>query len=381
MRTASSLLAFAFIGVSTMVGCSLLTSLDDLHATDGGKSPGMDSSGPDTSDVSPRPPDGPCMSESDAAFCARLGKSCESVTANDNCGVSRTVNICGVCMGAASACIDNVCTAPLCSGDYSGKGVVLPALNVNGTQAALFGVSGNGGSVLFLRAASSCLGNTTPLYIADATTVNLPTPPNYALAAIGAFPALQGMLRQQQSMTLSSDGLTIIGVSTNNQMFLESKRSAVGAVDFGVAAAGAFNTINASVPQAGFLTLPAISGDGLAFYYTVVNAQNTMLNGVYEATRLQTSVPFNAGVMMPAIIQNYSGVTGVSADRMTLFVSQGFSTTILARTSLSQPYAVSTIIPPSAAFRVEPIATCGFLFGTCEPGGCANEQICLWAKH
>jgi len=54
---------------------------------------------------------------------------------------------------------------------------------------------------------------------------------------------------------------------------------------------------------------------------------------------------------------------------------------ILSRTSLSQPYAVSPIIPPTSAFRVEPIATCGFLFGTREPGGCAGEQTCLWAKH
>ncbi|MCG3172708.1 MAG: hypothetical protein GMKNLPBB_00863 [Myxococcota bacterium] len=37
-----------------------------------------------------------CTPESDSAFCSRLGKNCNSVTAADNCGTSRTVN-CGSC--------------------------------------------------------------------------------------------------------------------------------------------------------------------------------------------------------------------------------------------------------------------------------------------
>lgn len=40
-----------------------------------------------------------CVAESDATFCARLGKNCNNVTAADNCGAQRTVN-CGTCMGA-----------------------------------------------------------------------------------------------------------------------------------------------------------------------------------------------------------------------------------------------------------------------------------------
>jgi hypothetical protein len=40
---------------------------------------------------------GGCTPESDSAFCSRLGKNCDSVTANDNCGTSRTVSSCGTC--------------------------------------------------------------------------------------------------------------------------------------------------------------------------------------------------------------------------------------------------------------------------------------------
>lgn len=49
-----------------------------------------------------------CTPETNAAFCTRLGKSCGSVTANDNCGVSRTYN-CGICSGGKT-CSNGVCT-------------------------------------------------------------------------------------------------------------------------------------------------------------------------------------------------------------------------------------------------------------------------------
>jgi len=51
-----------------------------------------------------------CTSETDTTFCSRLGKNCESVTANDNCGTSRTIN-CGTCTQGQS-CQDNVCGTP-----------------------------------------------------------------------------------------------------------------------------------------------------------------------------------------------------------------------------------------------------------------------------
>jgi hypothetical protein len=35
--------------------------------------------------------------ETDAAFCTRLGKNCGSVSAPDKCGVARTVASCGTC--------------------------------------------------------------------------------------------------------------------------------------------------------------------------------------------------------------------------------------------------------------------------------------------
>ena len=58
----------------------------------------------------------PCLPETDTAFCSRLGKNCSSVTALDNCQVSRTAN-CGTC--ASGTCTNNVCVLPSCTPDNS----------------------------------------------------------------------------------------------------------------------------------------------------------------------------------------------------------------------------------------------------------------------
>jgi hypothetical protein len=279
--------------------------------------------------------------------------------------------------------VANVCKAPVCDGTYAGTGTTVTSLsNVGGAQDALLGVSGTGGSVLYLHTTvAGCIGANTVLTMADAATVNLPTPPTYVGRPIGSQMALSGFSQKEESMTLTADGLTIVGVATGGKTFLESKRSAVGQVDFSAAAAGSFATVNASIPALGGVAYPVASADGLAFYYQVSGAKVADMNGIYEATRTQTALPFNAGVKMAAPIQAYEAVTGISSDRMSLFVTASFNTTILTRTSLSQIFVKGSVTPPSLAYRVAPVSTCGVLFGTCEPGGCAGETICIWTKH
>jgi hypothetical protein len=65
----------------------------------------------------------PCSPESTAAFCARLGKTCGSVTAVDNCGSSRVAN-CGSCaapMTCGGGGVANQCgtPAPACVTAYA----------------------------------------------------------------------------------------------------------------------------------------------------------------------------------------------------------------------------------------------------------------------
>ncbi|GEM_PF-5628387 len=51
-----------------------------------------------------------CIPETNNAFCTRLQKTCGTVTANDNCGASRTVTSCGTC--STGTCTNNNCLLP-----------------------------------------------------------------------------------------------------------------------------------------------------------------------------------------------------------------------------------------------------------------------------
>jgi hypothetical protein len=60
-----------------------------------------------------------CTPETDSAFCARLGKSCGTVTANDTCGTSRTVGSCGACSSPQTC--GGGGTANVCGGGGTGS--------------------------------------------------------------------------------------------------------------------------------------------------------------------------------------------------------------------------------------------------------------------
>ena len=63
-----------------------------------------------------------CTPESNPDFCARQGLTCGAITANDNCGVSRTVASCGSC-ASPQTCggggVPNVCGGGASSGTCS----------------------------------------------------------------------------------------------------------------------------------------------------------------------------------------------------------------------------------------------------------------------
>jgi formylglycine-generating enzyme len=69
-----------------------------------------------------------CAAETDTAFCSRLGKNCGSVSAADNCGASRAVGSCGTCISPETCRSNNVCvydfvpSSPSCSGGLTCNG-------------------------------------------------------------------------------------------------------------------------------------------------------------------------------------------------------------------------------------------------------------------
>lgn len=321
-----------------------------------------------------------CTPESDVAFCARLHKSCETVSDSDNCGHARSAD-CGTCSGAKSACLANVCVAPACASSFSASGTAVSSVSVTGTQEALLGASASGDSLLYLRApANACVGaNATLLLLADPIA---PGVGQYTSRDLTSLPSLAGFARTEETMTLTADGLGIVGATSGVPEFQISTRSAVGATDFGTAVAGPFAQINAALPTATWIGWPVLSTDGLAFYYHVTGAGDSSLDGNYESVRSSTSVPFPPGALLPSLVQTWDGVSGISPDRLTLFVTKSFGTALLTRSSLSQPFATPLAgSPPGSAYRVVPIAGCDTLIGTCEPGGCVNEDICVWTAQ
>jgi Polysaccharide deacetylase len=86
---------------------------------------------------------GGCAAETNAQFCARLGKNCGTVTAPDNCGTTRTVSSCGTCTapqtcgggGVANVCGTSGggnCGAPAWSGSatYANGSIVTASCSV-----------------------------------------------------------------------------------------------------------------------------------------------------------------------------------------------------------------------------------------------------------
>jgi hypothetical protein len=251
-------------------------------------------------------------------------------------------------------------------------------VSVSGVQEALLGASASGGTLLFLRANWQCVWNgARSLLIADEIR---PGSLDYHTQDLTGLPALAPLSRVEETITLSADGLTLIGVPSSGPSFLVSSRSAVGRTDFSALAVGPFAAVNASLPPSpAWVMWPILSADGLAFYYQIFGAADASRNGTYEALRPSTSVPFPAGTKMSPTVQAFDGVSGVSSDRRTLFVARSFGTTLLTRPSLSDPFsAPASSTPPGGAYRVVPVAGCSLLVGTCEPGGCQNEDICVW---
>ena len=314
-----------------------------------------------------------CMPVSDPAFCMSLGKSCEQVTGIDNCGTARTV-MCGTCT-APQVCSGNVCQAAVCANlSFSAMPVLIPGANLVGAQNVIAAVTPSGATLLVQRG-NPC-GVVYSLLVADETSVGSGT---YTTTSVAAPPGMDVFAEEQP--TLTADGLTILAPNTAHTGFLASTRSAPGAVDFGLPVGADYVALTATGTQQ--LGSPALSPDGLAFYYSVTG--DPASNGIYETVRASISAPFPAATLMPGPVQSYVYVMGFSTDRMAMFLMGGsLNMVVLTRTSLLQPFVNPNdpAAPPSVpGFRTRPLASCKMLIGTCTPGGCSNEQICTFPSQ
>ncbi len=312
-----------------------------------------------------------CTPESDSALCAALGKTCEEVTGTDNCGTTRMVS-CGTCT-AAKACVSNVCQAPACASlSFSTTGTPVASVVKTGVQNVPAAVTPTG-SAMLVQQGTPC--GPYDLFIADETA---PGSLTYTMLAVTAPAGMDFSGEEQQ--TLTADGLTIVATNPAATAFLSSTRSGAGKNDF--AAPVTTDYVNLTVGPGETFFGPAISADGLAFYYTVYTPTDAgQATPIYESVRTSTSVPFPAGKLMPAPVSGYYFVTATSSDRMTLFVqNNAFAVFALTRTSLLDPFvnpSAPAAAPSIPGFRTRPLADCKTLVGTCH-SGCVNEEICTY---
>jgi hypothetical protein len=314
-------------------------------------------------------PDGAsCTSETDAQLCARVA-ACESVNVADNCGAMRSVD-CGAC-GGADVCVANRCQAPQCTSFAFPNMSLATTINADGVQDALAAVSADGLSVINQR--RNCATGFTTLLI-DNLGINTAT---IDLGANAAFSTTSAHT-EERAFTMTGDALTVIGANPTRSGFVASTRPAKGSTAFPLATSTLLGAITATAPAK--LFDPAISPDGLRFYYTIINDPVSNVNGVYESVRASTSVAFPAGGKMGGDVQQFDAVNGVSADGMTLFVQKGFAVSALTRKSVKQPFRnpnTSGAAPSLPGFRTRPFGDCTMLLGTCT-SGCNNEQTCVF---
>jgi hypothetical protein len=261
---------------------------------------------------------------------------------------------------------------------FEANPAVISSLTSPGIQNIPAGVTPTGSTILVQRAGQGVCSSGLSLFVGDES------PAGSGVYQSNAVPALSGMDTSfEENATLTADGLTIIALNQAHTGFLASTRSGAGLVDFGPPVALDFEAIAATGSQT--LWAPVISADGLAFYYVVQNDPSANANGIYESIRSSESAPFPAGTRMPAIVQNVSAyVTGLSTDRLTIFLaSDTYTTVALTRASTSDPFTnpLAPNPPPLVpGLRAHPLVDCRRLIGTCATpnNGCAGEQICSW---
>jgi len=257
--------------------------------------------------------------------------------------------------------------APVCSNLTFTQTPLIAEVNASGQQDAVAGESADGRTVISQRR-GECDGPFA-LLLTDGLGI-LPVTTD-----ITSLPGLAQLdVAREGAVTLTSDGLALVGVTPAGTQLAMAARTRLGTTDF-APIDGGFGAIAA--PVGGSLNNPVVSADRLALYYQLLNA-GSGIDGIYESVRSSASVPFPTATRMPENIQAATFATGISSDRLALFLQVGFAMVVFTRTDVAQPFVNpnAPAAPPSVpGFRMRPLGDCQTLIGTCT-GGCLNEETC-----
>jgi hypothetical protein len=323
-----------------------------------------------------RPPE-TCVPESDASFCARLGKDCEAVTEADNCGGARTAS-CGTC-AAGQGCVTNVCRTPVCASLTFSTSAPVAGMSTAGIEESIHAATPDGRTIVFSRPSEGALCGRQQVFVADS-----PDGATFTHREISGLANVTDLHLEQETFTILADGLTLVGrAAADAQKLLATRRSARDLTDFGPTSAAGFEQINAMLSgTSGTLVAPVVSMDGLELFFTVRDLPSDatgLVNGNYHSVRASPSAQFPAGELLAGAAQDYAYVSGVSSDRLALFLTNPFFGSILTRTSTSgvfvNPNAPGPAPTISAGWSHRPLLECDRLVAMYSPGGCANEDV------
>jgi hypothetical protein len=304
-----------------------------------------------------------CQEETDAELCAQQALVCGSTIATDRCGAPRDVT-CGACDGT---CHGTFCRCETAS--FAGSQGAIDGVTVLGRQHVLLGTTPSASTILLLRSAiASCSSDRMWLYDGNFISGVYDGVEIHDLFA-GFTPAVS---LDEEQVTLTPDGLTVVATLADRSGFVASSRSGVGNVDFATPTDGWFVQVNDPVAVHGS---PTISNDGLSLFF--------VRGGVLmEARRPHGGAPFGTASALPGAASGqindgtFWEVTGATADRLTLFVSKNYTTHVFVRDSLdATPVSLSTAGAIGGIWRAQPLDRCGLLLGTLGSGGCLNERI------
>jgi hypothetical protein len=250
-------------------------------------------------------------------------------------------------------------------------------VSLAGRQSHLLGATPSGSSILVHRAAGAGCG-VSRVWLFDGT---LGPPQSYAGVDITDLLAADSFdLSDGQRLTLSPDGLTVIGLSAGDLQSVTRANLGPAAYTFGAVSTSAFAVVNAALGPIGSV---ALSTDGLHLYVTVDGSPGTL----WEATRSSPTAAFEGLTLLPGSGAGqindgtFGAVTGATEGGRTVLVTKAFATYVFTRPAAGGTYAPANGGASFPIWFAHPVAGCTYLLGTVSPGGCASEGIGLFAYN
>jgi hypothetical protein len=319
-----------------------------------------------------------CVPETDAELCtAAMG--CERRDFTDKCGMARNVD-CGACTDG-KGCVVGTCKTPVCGPTFNYTRAVFPNMSRSGIEDSIGAATPDAQVIVYILTDQNVnICQAYHIIIADEVTLGSGT---YTQRDVSSTFNTLGLFVGQDAYAITPDGLTIVTTTTDRKTLKSVKRSAINAVDWGNLSTADFVNINMqTMGNNKQIVSPALSPDGLEFWYSIVEGNTTL---PYVSVRTSTTVPFPAGTAAPAPVSSYPLVSAISSDRLALFVFDNFTGRVLTRNSTSAMFTNpnAPAAPPALVnWAHKPLADCSKIIGMGgTAGGCQNEDVIVLTRQ